>query len=122
MMLMAVLQSFSMLQGAVFAFMQFPNRSVAGMALVGVPDLTNYSMGDQLETQYSQSSDVHILEKLSCVSSQLNVGEVADKVVSESNCLLSCSILCLEYFIWIWKMELLGNVFFIDCRDPILRC
>lgn len=94
MMLMAVLLSFSILQGAIFTFMQFPNGHVAGMTLVGVPDLTNYSMGDQLETQYSEFKDVGILEKLSRVSSQLNVGEVADEVVSELNCLLSYSILC----------------------------
>ncbi|CAM0956904.1 unnamed protein product [Alopecurus aequalis] len=75
--------------GAVFAFMQFPNRSVAGMALVGVPDLRNYSMGDQLETQYSEFGDVHILEKLSRVSSQFKVGEVADKVRSHSQMLVS---------------------------------
>uniref|UniRef100_M8BCY6 Midasin n=1 Tax=Aegilops tauschii TaxID=37682 RepID=M8BCY6_AEGTA len=75
--------------GAVFTFMQFPNGHVAGMTVVGVPDLTNYSMGDQLETQYSEFKDVDILEKLSCVSSQLNVGEVADEVI-----------------ISIWKMEL----------------
>jgi hypothetical protein len=95
MMLMVVLQTISVLQGAAFAFMQFPYGSVAGMALVGIPDLTNYSMGDQLETQYSEFADVHIMEKLSRASSQLKVGEVADKVVSESYCLLSYSILCL---------------------------
>ncbi|KAI5016290.1 hypothetical protein ZWY2020_006141 [Hordeum vulgare] len=71
-------------QGAVFTFMQFPNGHVAGMTVVGVPDLTNYSMGDQSETQYSEFKDVDILEKLSCVSSQLNVGEVADEVRSHS--------------------------------------
>ncbi|VAH03975.1 unnamed protein product [Triticum turgidum subsp. durum] len=67
--------------GAVFTFMQFPNGHVAGMTVVGIPDLTNYSMGDQLETQYSEFNDVDILEKLSRVSSQLNVGEVADEVI-----------------------------------------
>ncbi|XP_071685110.1 midasin isoform X2 [Lolium perenne] len=75
--------------GAVFAFMQFPYGSVAGMALVGIPDLTNYSMGDQLETQYSEFADVHIMEKLSRASSQLKVGEVADKVRSHSQMLVS---------------------------------
>uniref|UniRef100_A0ACD5ZCK1 Uncharacterized protein n=1 Tax=Avena sativa TaxID=4498 RepID=A0ACD5ZCK1_AVESA len=74
---------------AVFTFMQFPNGSVAGMALVGVPGLTNYSMGDHLETQYSEFGDVHMMEKLSRVSSQLNVGEVADKVRSHSQMLVS---------------------------------
>uniref|UniRef100_A0A452YC35 Midasin n=1 Tax=Aegilops tauschii subsp. strangulata TaxID=200361 RepID=A0A452YC35_AEGTS len=75
--------------GAVFTFMQFPNGHVAGMTVVGVPDLTNYSMGDQLETQYSEFKDVDILEKLSCVSSQLNVGEVADEVRSHSQMLVT---------------------------------
>jgi midasin len=59
------------------------------MALVGIPDLTNYSMGDQLETQYSEFADVHIMEKLSRASSQLKVGEVADKVRSHSQMLVS---------------------------------
>uniref|UniRef100_A0ACD5WZY3 Uncharacterized protein n=1 Tax=Avena sativa TaxID=4498 RepID=A0ACD5WZY3_AVESA len=75
--------------GAVFAFMQFPNGSVTGMALLGVPGLTNCSMGDQLETQYSEFGDVHMMEKLSRVSSQLKVGEVADKVRSHSQILVS---------------------------------
>ncbi|KAM3408334.1 hypothetical protein ACQJBY_001473 [Aegilops geniculata] len=75
--------------GAIFTFMQFPNGHVAGMTLVGVPDLTNYSIGDQLETQYSEFKDVDILEKLSRVSSQLNVGEVADEVRSHSQMLVT---------------------------------
>lgn len=82
------------LQGAIFAFMQFPSASVTGRVLVGVPDLTKYSMGDQLETHYCEFRDVDILKKLAAVSSQLNVGKVADKVVSGSKC-LSYSVSCL---------------------------
>lgn len=75
--------------GAIFAFMQFPSASVTGRVLVGVPDLTKYSMGDQLETHYCEFRDVDILKKLAAVSSQLNVGKVADKVRSNSQMLVS---------------------------------
>jgi hypothetical protein len=119
MILMAVLQSISVLQDEVFAFMQFPNGSVAGMALMSAPDLTNYSMGDELETQYSEFGDVHIMEKLSRVSSHLKVGEVADKVVSTVFYPIQ---FCAFYIMRIWKMELVVNVVCIDCRYPILRC
>ncbi|KQJ96949.1 midasin [Brachypodium distachyon] len=75
--------------GAIFGFMQFPNGYVTGMALVGVPDSTKYSIGDQLETQYCEFGDVDVLKKLALVSSQLNVGEVADKARSHSQMLVS---------------------------------
>ncbi len=63
--------------------MQFPSGSATGNVSVDMPDLTKYVNDDQLEIRYNEVSDLAMLKKLAAVSSQLHVGEVADKLVSE---------------------------------------
>ncbi|XP_062201313.1 midasin-like isoform X2 [Phragmites australis] len=62
--------------GTICAFMQFPSGSI-----------TKYAIDDQRGTQYSVFGYVDMLKKLAAVSSQLNVGKVADKVKSNSEML-----------------------------------
>uniref|UniRef100_A0A0E0M8B9 Midasin n=1 Tax=Oryza punctata TaxID=4537 RepID=A0A0E0M8B9_ORYPU len=66
--------------GAIFAIMQFPSGSATGIVSVDMPDLTKYVNDDQLEIRYNEVSDLAMLKKLAAVSSQLHVGEVADKL------------------------------------------
>ncbi|KAF0928097.1 hypothetical protein E2562_037875 [Oryza meyeriana var. granulata] len=75
--------------GAIFAIMQFPSGSATGNVSVDMPELTKYGSDDQLEIRYSEVNDLAMLKKLSAVSSQLNVGEVADKLRSHSQMLVS---------------------------------
>ncbi|TVU30479.1 hypothetical protein EJB05_22106, partial [Eragrostis curvula] len=74
--------------GTIYAFMQFPSGSVTGRVISDRTDLTNYGTNDQTG-QYSKFGDVDILKKLAAVSSQVNVGKVADKVKSHSEMLIS---------------------------------
>uniref|UniRef100_A0A0E0QZY1 Midasin n=1 Tax=Oryza rufipogon TaxID=4529 RepID=A0A0E0QZY1_ORYRU len=75
--------------GAIFAIMQFPSGSATGNVSVDMPDLTKYVNDDQLEIRYNEVSDLAMLKKLAAVSSQLHVGEVADKLRSHSQMLVS---------------------------------
>uniref|UniRef100_A0A0D9XKA7 Midasin n=1 Tax=Leersia perrieri TaxID=77586 RepID=A0A0D9XKA7_9ORYZ len=75
--------------GAVFALMQFPSVSVTANVSVDMPDLTKYGSDDQLGIRYSEANDLAMLKKLAAVSSQLNAGEVADKLRSHSQMLVS---------------------------------
>uniref|UniRef100_A0A0E0BB98 Midasin n=1 Tax=Oryza glumipatula TaxID=40148 RepID=A0A0E0BB98_9ORYZ len=75
--------------GAIFAIMQFPSGSATGNVSVDMPDLTKYVNDDQLEIRYNEVSDLAMLKKLAAVSSQLHVGEVADKLKSHSQMLVS---------------------------------
>ncbi|KAG8091817.1 hypothetical protein GUJ93_ZPchr0012g21118 [Zizania palustris] len=75
--------------GVIFAIMQFPSGSTTGNVSVDMPDLMKYESDDRLEIHYSELNDLAMLKKLAAVSSQLNVGELADKLRSHSQMLVS---------------------------------
>lgn len=87
--------------------MQFPSGSFTERVVTdATDDLTNYTITDQLGTLYSGSGYLDMLKKLVAVSSQLNVGKVADKVVSASNptCLFNVIRFFnyMDLFLWSW--------------------
>ncbi|KAL6643149.1 hypothetical protein ACP70R_021330 [Stipagrostis hirtigluma subsp. patula] len=67
--------------GTIYAFMQFPSGSITGTVITDMTELSNYAIDGQPGTQYSDSD---VLKKLVGMSSQLNVGRVAEKVKSYS--------------------------------------
>ncbi|KAJ1295332.1 hypothetical protein BS78_01G216000 [Paspalum vaginatum] len=75
--------------GAIYAFMQFPSGYITKRIVTDAADLTKHAISDQLGTLYIGSEDVDILKKLAAVSSQLNAGEVSDKVKSQAEMLVS---------------------------------
>ena len=106
--------------------MQFPSGSFTERVVTdATDDLTNYTITNQLGTLYSGYGDLDMLKKLAAVSSQLNVGKVADKVVSASisSCLYSMSlaslIIYMDLFLWSWLSAMFCVLI---CRSPSLRC
>jgi len=105
--------------------MQFPSGSFTERVVTdATDDLTNYTITNQLGTLYSGYGDLDMLKKLAAVSSQLNFGKVADKVVSAS--ISSCLFNAISFFNYIYEfisLELaFSNVFCANCRSPSLRC
>ena len=82
--------------------MQFPSGSFTERVVTdATDDLTNYTITNQLGTLYSGYGDLDMLKKLAAVSSQLNVGKVADKVVSAS--ISSCLFNAISFFNYIYE-------------------